>query len=207
METRIIDCHKVDSDQLQEAARALRGGAVVVLPTDTVYALAANACDRAACERIYRIKNRHEGKSLLIFVHCVGQAKKLVRWNSLADRLAQQFWPGPLTLVLEKLPGAQLAAGNGNTVGVRVPNHAALREWLFACDVPLAQTSANRSGEPPSRHATAVIKEFSGRVDYIFSCGELAGTESTIVDLSGKEPAILRAGAIARELLLSTLAG
>jgi len=205
MKTRIIDCDTATRAELLAAARALRGGAVIVFPTDTVYAIGARALNSKGCGRIYRLKKRPAEKSLPVFVHSVGQAKQIVCWNAMSAKLARRFWPGPLTMVLKTKSGARLHAGAGDTIGVRLPEHLFLRKWLRLCVVPVAQTSANLSGQPAVRGCAAILETFGGRVDYIFTAGDTDGLESTVVDLTGETPRLLREGAISKDSILAVL--
>jgi len=175
---------------------AMRAGALALLPTDTVYGLCACACDEHAIARIIALKGRPDGKPLPLFVHSMDEAKQLVRWPPQAEKLARAFWPGALTLVLKTRPGAPLAPAYAKTAGIRVPNHDFLLRWLKLCRLPLAQTSANVSGQPAARSAKDAIALFYGKVDFIFAGGDAPGTESTVADLTGPSPRILREGAI-----------
>ncbi|MDD2774304.1 MAG: L-threonylcarbamoyladenylate synthase [Elusimicrobiales bacterium] len=205
MKTRIIDCARATRAELLVAARALRGGAVIVFPTDTVYAIGASALNSKGCGRIYRLKKRPAEKSLPVFVHSVGQAKKIACWNAMSAKLARRFWPGPLTMVLKTKSGVRLHVGAAETVGVRRPDHPFLRKWLRLCVVPVAQTSANLSGQPALRGCAAIIEKFDGQADYIFTAGDTDGLESTVVDLTGETPRLLREGAISKDSMLSVL--
>jgi len=130
-----------------------------------------------------------------------------VEWTPSAEKLAQKFWPGPLTLILKTLPGAPLAAEYSKTVGLRIPDHYFLLSWLKIFGAPLAQTSANLSGQPPVKNAVEAIARFGETVDFIFTDGDSFGESSTVVDLSGQTPVILRQSALKEANILSVLGG
>lgn len=174
-------------ERLTDAARAaqiLREGGVVAFPTDTVYGLAAVTAD--AVRRLYELKGRDERKPLVLMAADAETVRQRARVGPLALRYMTRFWPGPLTLVL--------AAGEG-TVGVRVPAHELALELLRAGG-PAWTTSANRSGFPETTTADEVIAELPG-VDAVLDGGRApGGTPSTVLDLTGPRPVVLREGAI-----------
>jgi L-threonylcarbamoyladenylate synthase len=199
--TRVFHCSRITPEELAEAASAVERGAIAVFPTDTVYGIGTTALSAKACARVYEIKKRPGSKPLPVFVNSLAQAHKMLVWNETAERLAKRFWPGQLTLILKSSGHMKLAAGTGVTIGVRMPDHPFLLKFLKACNVPLAQTSANISSEPPACDGAAALKIFDGAADYIFDCGPAAGEQSTVLDLSGEKPILLREGAIKKELL------
>jgi len=192
------------------AAELLRAGEVVALPTETVYGLAANACDRDAVRRIFEIKGRPAGNPVIVHVASLEMARDCVSaWPAVADRLAAAFWPGPLTLVLPRaahIPDA-VAAG-GSTVGVRWPNHPLIQAVIQACGFPLAAPSANLStGLSPTR-AEHVRRSLGNRVPLIIDGGPAqVGIESTVVDLSESSLRVLRPGMIHAESLVAAAGG
>ena len=199
--TRVFHCSRISPKELTEVASAVARGAVAVFPTDTVYGIGTTALSAKACARIYEIKKRPSIKPLPVFISSLAQAREMLVWNETAERLATRFWPGQLTLILKSSGRVKLAAGTGVTIGVRIPNHPFLLEFLKACDTPLAQTSANISSEPPACDGETALKIFDGAVDYIFDNGPTLGEQSTVLDLSGEKPLLLREGAIKKELL------
>ena len=193
---------KADAEgALPEAVAVLKGGGLVVYPSDTVYGLAAAASDERAVERAFVVKGRDAGKALsLLLADAADLEPVCAEVPSLARVLADRYWPGPLTLVLRRSPGFHSAAlGGGDTVAVRVPDHPFLRELIRALSEPITGTSANRSGRPACRSAQEVERELGDAVDLIIDGGPSGeGPESTVVDVTRGLPAILREGAIPR---------
>jgi L-threonylcarbamoyladenylate synthase len=170
---------------LDAAEAALRDGGAVVLPTDTVYGLAALP---AHGDLLHALKDRPAGMPIAVLVADVEQAAGTGRLDGAARRLADRFWPGPLTLVL---PGRD----GGPTVGVRCPDHEFLRS-LAARVGPIPTTSANRHGEPTSATAAAAAASLAGAPALVIDGGECAGVASTVVDTTTPEPTVLREGAV-----------
>jgi L-threonylcarbamoyladenylate synthase len=186
------------------AVAILRRGGLVGFPTETVYGLGANAADPLAVRRIFAAKGRPATNPLIVHVASATIAKRYTTaWPALADRLADAFWPGPLTMVLPRDPiiADEVSAGRG-TVGLRVPDHAVALALLAAFDGPVAAPSANRANHVSPTTADHVRAELGDRVDLILDGGPCAvGIESTVVDLTGATPALLRPGGISREQL------
>lgn len=187
-----------DALYLSRAASRLREGDLVAFPTETVYGLGANALDEVAVAKIYAAKGRPNYNPLIVHVVDVEGARQLTSgWNEHAQKLADAFWPGPLTLVLPKtnaIPGI-VSAGLG-TVALRVPRQPIARQLLQAADIPLAAPSANRSGEVSPTLAAHVIQSL-GEEAWVLDGGPCeVGIESTVVDVSGAYPSILRPGSI-----------
>ena len=181
------------------AAEWLRGGGVIALPTETVYGLAANALDEKAVARIFQIKGRPANNPVIVHVSGLEMAKRCVRdWPDLADRLAQAFWPGPLTLVLPRsreIP--DLVTGGGATVGLRWPSHPLIQAVIRACGFPLAAPSANLSTRVSPTNARHVHKQLGDKIKLIVDGGQSqVGIESTVLDLTVSPPEILRPGMI-----------
>lgn len=180
-------------------ARRLRAGELVAVPTETVYGLAANAFDRRACARIFRAKGRPADDPLIVHIHALPQLAALCEPNPAASRLAKEFWPGPLTLVLpKKAVVPDIVTAGRDSVAVRMPSHAVFRRLLIATGLPLAAPSANPFGYISPTTAEHVRDGLGGAIDFILEGGPTRiGLESTIVDLRTPErPAILRPGAI-----------
>jgi len=184
---------------IAEAAAAILRGAVVAIPTDTVYGLAVDPFDEVAVRRLFAVKGRPDDRAVPLIaadveqiVHMVGSISEDVR------RLADRFWPGPLTLLVAAPPAlAAVTAGTGR-VGVRVPNHQTARALCAACARPLTATSANLSGAPPSADADDVAMSLGDRVELLVDAGPTpGGPPSTIVDLSGDRWRLVRAGPVA----------
>lgn len=182
----------------------IRRGGLVAFPTETVYGLGADALSEAAVLGIFAAKGRPSYNPIIAHVASVDHARTLVtHWPDAADRLAAAFWPGPLTLVLPKAPHVPLALTAGrSTVAVRMPAHPVALALIRAADCPIAAPSANRFTELSPTTADHVERGLSGRVDMILDSGStLVGIESTVVDLSGASPVLLRPGMLSRVAL------
>ena len=191
-----------------EAAHWLRRGEVVALPTETVYGLAANALNTDAVERIFSVKGRPAHNPLIVHVASLEMARTCAsRWPEQADRLANAFWPGPLTLVLQKssiIP--EIVTAGGSTVGIRWPSHPVIRAVIEACGFPLAAPSANLSGAISPTTAEHVARSLGGQIPLIVDGGtSTVGIESTVLDLSVTPPRVLRPGIIHAESLAAVL--
>jgi L-threonylcarbamoyladenylate synthase len=192
------------------AAAIVRRGGVIAFRTDTFYGLGADPLNREAVRAIRKLKGREEAKPILILIADVGQADQFIAERSkLFNRVCELHWPGPLTLVgraRSELP-EELTAGTG-TIGVRLPDDRAVRELVRHCGGALTATSANPSGKSPARTAQEVESYFPTGVGSIIDGGEVDTTEpSTVLDLSGAVPRIIREGAITADVLKDILAG
>jgi L-threonylcarbamoyladenylate synthase len=190
---------------LEQAAALLREGKLVAFPTDTVYGVGAIFENAAAVERIYVAKGRPEEKGIPILLASDKDLPKVVSEISKgAARLAAAFWPGPLTLVLPKSAAVPLSVTQTPTVAVRIPDHSLARALIEAVGVPLAVTSANRSGEPATTDPAVVSATLGNRIAAVLD-GGLApgGVPSTIVDCTVNPPQILRPGPIAAATVLA----
>jgi L-threonylcarbamoyladenylate synthase len=206
MKTEILSTHtpQLFSDAVKRAAAWLRAGAVVALPTETVYGLAANALDEKAVAAIFQTKGRPAHNPLIVHIASHEMAARCVKdFTPLAERFSQAFWPGPLTLVL---PAAEIIPGNvtagGNTVGIRWPSHPFIQAVIRECDFPLAAPSANLSNRVSPTNAEHVRAQLAGKIPLIVDGGQSqVGIESTVLDLSVSPPRILRPGMIHAESL------
>ena len=189
-----------DADAIGRAAGLLRAGELVAFPTETVYGLGADATNAAAVEAIFAAKDRPAGNPLISHVADAGAARREAGFDERAERLAARFWPGPLTLVLPRRADSRLApavAAGLDTVALRVPRHATALALLRAAGVPIAAPSANPSGYLSPTTAAHVADALGGRVALILDGGACpVGLESTVVDLSGPTPRLLRPGAV-----------
>lgn len=189
-----------DGGEIARAARLLAGGGLVAFPTETVYGLGALATDAEAVARVYRTKGRPSTNPLIVHVPDVDWARALAGdgWNDVAEALAREFWPGPLTLVLPRASGlADAVTAGGPTMAVRVPDHPVARELLRACGKPVVAPSANSSGRLSPTLAEHVAADLGERVDLILDGGPcVAGVESTVVDVTVCPPRLLRPGPI-----------
>lgn len=193
---------RADAKGLAAAAALLRSGALVAFPTETVYGLGARAYDAGAARRVYRAKGRPTDNPLIVHVSDEAMLKEVVRRiTPLARRLIDAFWPGPVTLILEKsarVPAAVTAGGR--TVAVRCPAHPAARALIRALGEPIAAPSANLSGRPSPTTAAHVLRDLRGRVPLILDGGPCRkGLESAIVDARGRRPVVLRQGTVTAE--------
>lgn len=193
-----------DPVAIRLASRILAAGGLVAIPTETVYGLAASLAHEPALRRIYEVKGRPSSHPLIVHVAELAQARTLVQnFPAAAEKLASAFWPGPLTLVLprsSRVPDCITASHA--TVGIRIPKHPVTLELLRELDAPLAAPSANRFTQVSPTRAAHVAVDLGQELDLILDGGPCeVGVESTVVDLSGSEPVLLRPGGISREAL------
>jgi len=193
---------------VRQAVELLRTGEVIVLPTETVYGLAANALDAKAVLKIFDVKGRPANNPIIVHVAGVEMAKRCVaNWPASADKLAKAFWPGPLTLVLPRageIPG--IVTAGGATVGVRWPSHPFIQAVIRECGFPLAVPSANLSGCVSPTNVEHVRKQLGGKISLIVDGGQSQiGIESAVLDLTVWPPQILRPGMIHVESLAAVM--
>ena len=187
---------------IEDAGAVVRSGGLVAFPTETVYGLGANALDAAAVGRIYDAKGRPAINPLIVHVADIAMARRYAaEWNDLAETLAREFWPGPLTLVVRKSPDIpDLVTAGGATVGLRMPSHPVALALIEAAGVPIAAPSANRSNQISPTSADHVQRGLGDRVDVLVDGGPTSvGIESTVVDVTGENPRVLRPGMITPE--------
>ncbi len=187
------------TDDIAAAVRSIAEGGLVAVPTETVYGLAGNGLDPTAVEKIYEVKGRPETKPLSLMVPGVESIGRLCEdVPAAAYALAERFWPGPLTIVLNAKPLVpEIVRAGGDTVGLRCPDSEKTLALLRSCGVPLAAPSANPSGLPSPKTAAEVATYFQGSIDAILDGGECGlGTESTVVSLTDGRLRILRQGAL-----------
>ena len=193
----------VTGDSIQQAAAVLRGGGLVGLPTETVYGVAGNALDGQAVAKIFAAKGRPSFNPLIIHVASLGQAQELAEFDARALEVAAHFWPGPLTLILKSKPGngvSELASAGLETLALRFPAHKVARAVIEAAGLPIAAPSANKSGKVSATSPQHVAQELGAELDLILAAGACeVGLESSVLDLSGAEPVILRPGAVLAE--------
>jgi len=204
METKVIKINREQPDRelLKEAGRLLAAGALVAFPTETVYGLGGDGLQADAAARIYAAKGRPSDNPLILHIADVADMEKLaVDIPELAYRLAEKFWPGPLTMILKKGDVVPYTTTGGlNTVAIRMPSDEIAREIIRASGTYIAAPSANLSGRPSPTKAEHVIEDLSGRIEMIVDGGDSdIGLESSIIDLSGDVPMILRPGYITKE--------
>ncbi len=197
-----------DLEKLREAAAILRDGGLVAFPTETVYGLGGNALMKDASRRIYAAKGRPSDNPLIVHITEFEDIEPLVSvYSDEARKLAEAFWPGPFTLIM---PKSELVphetTGGLDTVALRMPSHPVARELIRLAGVPVAAPSANTSGRPSTTTAAHCMEDLKGRVEAVVDGGSCTiGLESTIVDVSGEEPVLLRPGAVTREMLREAL--
>ncbi|MGI8939147.1 MAG: L-threonylcarbamoyladenylate synthase [Iamia sp.] len=186
------------AELVERLASALRAGEAVVLPTDTVYGVAALPGVPGATQRLYALKGRRPEVPLAVLVADAAAAEALAAvWSPAMDRLAERFWPGALTLVVDRAPSVDAwdLGGDPRTIGVRCPAHPLVRA-VTAKVGPVATTSANAHGQPTPASAAEAVEALAGPVAAVADGGRLVGTASTVVDLTGAEPVLRREGPI-----------
>ena len=206
MQTELLDASC--SGSIDKAGQILRNGGLVGIPTETVYGLAANALDGSAVAKIFAAKGRPMDNPLIVHISEFSQMDQLVEQvTDPAKKLAQNFWPGPLTMILPKsnlIPDA-VSAGLP-TVAVRFPSHPVAKKVIDAAGVPLAAPSANTSGKPSPTLASHVMEDMAGKIEAVLDGGPCSvGVESTVVTLATDPPRLLRPGGITLEELRSVL--
>ncbi|KJF25886.1 L-threonylcarbamoyladenylate synthase [Clostridium aceticum] len=203
-----IDLENIAEEEMRKAAEILKKNGTVAFPTETVYGLGANALSQEAVEKIFQAKGRPSDNPLIVHIAKVEDIKSLVKQVPMeAEAVMRAFWPGPLTIVLEKteiLPES-ITAGL-STVAIRMPAHPIAAKLIEMAEVPVAAPSANISGRPSPTTGKHVLEDLKGRVDAIIIGGSCeVGVESTVLDMTGGVPTILRPGGITREMLLKVL--
>lgn len=204
----VVDPCCPDPEILRRAAVIIRAGGLVAFPTETVYGLGANALDAAAVARIFRAKQRPAHDPVIVHVADVSELDRIAaRVPDVARDLAARFWPGPLTLVLPKAEIVpDMVTAGGPTVAVRCPNHPLALALIRAADTPIAAPSANRFSRTSPTTAQHVWEDLAGRIDLILDGGPTPiGVESTVLDVSGEQPVILRPGGVTAEALAAAL--
>lgn len=210
LQTKLLKITHTANDEavLNEAAKLLREGHLVAIPTETVYGLAANALDPKASAAIYAAKGRPSDNPLIVHVADVSEIPPLVKHVPDAlYRLAEKFWPGPMTVIMEKSDAVPYQTSGGlDTIAIRMPSHPVANELIRRSGVPLAAPSANLSGSPSPTCAQHCVDDLTGRVDAIVDGGACeVGVESTVLSLCTTPPAVLRPGAVTLEMLRETL--
>ena len=210
MKTEIvkIDEEQIDQGAIARAGEILKRGGLVAFPTETVYGLGGDALNENSSRLIYAAKGRPSDNPLIVHITNMEALKKIVtEIPPAARKLAERYWPGPLTMIFHKSSAVPLATTGGlDTVAVRMPSHKTARAMIDAAGGYIAAPSANRSGRPSPTVARYVIEDLDGLVDMIIDGGEVnIGLESTIIDLTGEVPTILRPGYVTQDMLTETL--
>lgn len=206
MQTQLLDANEPQA--IQTAARILKDGGLVGMPTETVYGLAANALDGAAVAKIFAAKGRPMDNPLIVHISDISQLDRLVqRVPESAKKLAERFWPGPLTMIMPKsdiIPD-EVSAGL-STVAIRFPSHPVAKAVIDAAGLPLAAPSANLSGHPSPTTAAHVMNDLGGKIEAVLDGGACGvGVESTVITLATNPPRLLRPGGITLEQLRGVL--
>jgi L-threonylcarbamoyladenylate synthase len=190
-------------EQVEKGVSILKKGGVVAFPTDTVYGLGASMAIDSAVEKVYRIKERPRNMALPLLLADFSQLDKIASSIPASARLlAEKFWPGPLTLVLVKSDAvSDIVSGGGETIAIRIPDHPIPTTLAKGIGTAIVGTSANLSGQPSTLTAAQAREQLGDKVDFIIKGDCPGGRESTVVDLTGKAPIILREGALSREEL------
>ncbi len=194
----------INRSAVERAAKLIVGGKLVAFPTETVYGIGANAFDEKAVAKIFLLKGRPASDPIIVHIHGESQMHEVARdIPSLAMDMARAFWPGPLTMILWRNPRIPENVSSGlPTVAVRLPNHPVAIALLVAAGVPIAAPSANLFSRPSSTVGRHVIEDFGSTLDLVLDGGEATlGIESTVVDLTGTVPTVLRPGGLTMESL------
>ena len=206
METRVVKVNKekIEEKSIEEAANIIKNGGLVAFPTETVYGLGANGLDEDAVSKIFKAKGRPQDNPLILHVHSMEQIRDLViEIPEIAIKVMEEFWPGPLTILFKrsnKVP--DIITAGLDTVALRMPKNDIALGIIKASNCPIAAPSANISGRPSPTSSAHVIQDLMGKVDMIIDGGMTGiGLESTVLDLSGDIPMILRPGGVTLEEL------
>ena len=206
METIVLDAN--EQKNIEYCAEVIKNGDLVAFPTETVYGLGANALDEKSVAKIFTIKGRPQDNPLIVHVASIDEVKPLViDIPDIFELLAEKFWPGPLTLIMQKSDAIpdNVTAGL-QTVAIRIPSHPAALSLINALGSPIAAPSANPSGRPSPTKASHVLNDIGGKIPYILDGGDCeVGIESTVLDISGSIPKILRPGFVTYEELKNLL--
>ena len=203
-----VDPDNIYNNVIGKAAEIIKSGGLVAFPTETVYGLGGDGLNPSASMKIYAAKGRPSDNPLILHISHISQLKELVKEvPPVAEKLAGEFWPGPLTMIFKKSDIVPKETSGGlDTVAIRFPEDKIAQAFISACGTPIAAPSANTSGRPSPTRASHVEFDLSGRIDMIIDGGACEfGLESTIVDVTGDVPCLLRPGSITLEMLRETL--
>ncbi|AKG91500.1 translation factor SUA5 [Geoglobus ahangari] len=190
-------------EELEPAADIIRQGGLVAFPTETVYGLGADALNERVVRRIFEAKGRPSDNPLIVHVSSIEEVYRIAKPNRVAEKLMEEFFPGPLTLVMEKREAVpEVTTGGLRTVAVRMPKHRVALKLIELSGTPIAAPSANKSGKPSPTRAEHVMEDFESEIECVIDAGRTeVGLESTVVDTTVYPIEILRPGAITREML------
>lgn len=197
-------------DAISEAVETIKNGGSIVYPTDTIYGLGVNALNNEAISRLFKIKRRPLGKAIPVIINNIEMARKIAYIDYRKDKILRKIWPSPITVILHKKDTVpNILTGAKDTIGIRIPDSELARILVSSLDAPITATSANISGEEPSLDIQKIIDRFNqtaNKPDLILDAGNLPSSEpSTVLDLSGQKPKILRIGPVKKEQLLDIL--
>lgn len=200
---------KATVDNIREASKVVKNGGLIVYPTDTVYGLGCDPFNVRAVERVFKVKGERKEKPLPILASDIKFIEKIAYINEKAKKIAEKYWPGPLTLVVPKKPVLPNIVTCGlASVGVRIPNHTVAIQFISFCDGLLVGTSANKTGEKSPKTAREANKQLGEQVDIVLDEGPTPlGQESSIIDLTSKKPKMLREGPIKLVEVLNAIRG
>jgi len=210
IKTKILEATMADREKaarsIETAVKLVLEGGVIVFPTETSYGLGADATNAEALNKVFALKGREHDKGLPVIAGDLAMMRQYGEITPQAEKLARSFMPGPLTLVVERKPNSLPDAIGGHGVAFRIPGNEIARAISAEAGVPITATSANKSGEPSIYRISEVKQLFEGKVDAIVSSGDLAHTPpSTIVNLCGAEPILVREGPVPFKEVLATL--
>lgn len=208
MNTKVIKIEEADEEALREAGQVLKSGGLVAFPTETVYGLGGDALNRDSSRKIYEAKGRPSDNPLIVHIAEMEALEDIVQEvTPQARRIAEAFWPGPLTMILPKSDKVPLETTGGlSTVAVRMPSHPVAKKLIQYGGGYVAAPSANTSGKPSPTVAKYVVEDMDGRIEMILDGGEVGiGLESTIIDLTVNPPQILRPGYVTERMLAEVL--
>lgn len=182
---------------MKEIVEVIKNGGVVIMPTDTIYGIIADATNEKAIQKVYEIKKRNENKPMLMLVNGIKMLNKYVSSiNDIEKKLIDELWPGALTIIFNKKNVSDLLTGGLDTVGIRYPDNELLINIMNELNVPLLSTSVNVSGDASATCIDNINESILNNVDYVYDVGECKGEASTIVVVKGSELRVLREGSI-----------
>ncbi len=203
--TQLFNASNLTQAQLTALAGQISRGAVCVLPTDTVYGLGTGAYCEDAIKQLYELKNRPKTIPFQLLTASLERARQIAIFSPQAQRLAHAFWPGALTLIVPATPAGKPLLRGFAGLGIRVPGNNFLVQLLDRLSMPLACTSANLHGQAVLTQETQLAHTFNGKVDFIIGAGTLQPTPSSVVDMTGSTPVLVREGGIAKAQLEAVL--
>ncbi len=197
----IEDLEQNYKELINKAAEIIKSGGLVAFPTETVYGLGANAFDEQAVEKIFKAKGRPQDNPIIVHVNSLQMARSVARLDKKAEKLADKFWPGPLSIVLAAEGLGSAATAGLDTIAVRMPDSDVALSIISAANLPIAAPSANSSGRPSPTSAQHVRDDL-GEDILVLDAGECSvGVESTVIDVTKRRPVILRPGAVTKEMI------